>query len=291
MPHRFSPAPLLLALVLLSCAKVPLTGRKQVNLLPEAQLVQMSLAAYQDFLATNTVVQSGERKAMVERVARNLGLAANDILRNEGYRDRLDDLRWEVNLVDDPLVNAWAMPGGKIVVYTGLLDVTQTEAGLAAVMGHEMAHAIARHGNERVSQGLAAELGLAAGQIALDQVMAEKPAETRQMIMMAAGIGTQVGVMLPFSRLHESEADELGLIFMAHAGYDPNEAIPFWERMQALAGSAPVPEFLSTHPSHETRIDNIREKYLPVALTYYQGAKERKAGGGKRGGSGYQIRN
>jgi predicted Zn-dependent protease len=273
-PLRAGALTIALGLLIASCASVPLTGRKQVKLLPESQLVQMSLAAYNDFLSQSNVVESGSEKEMVERVARNLSLAVNDIMRVEGHQDILADMAWDVHLVQDPLVNAWAMPGGKITIYTGILPVTKTEAGLAAVMGHEMAHAIARHGNERMSQGLAAELGLAAGSIALDQVMSDKPQMTRDMIMMAAGIGTQVGVMLPFSRLHESEADELGLIFMAHAGYDPAEAIPFWQRMSQL-GSDPVPEFLSTHPSHDTRIRRIRDEYLPVALTYYQDAQKR----------------
>lgn len=273
-PRRFLVLLLATGLLIASCARVPITGRKQVKLLPESQLVQMSLAAYNDFLSQSNVVESGSEKAMVERVARNLALAVNDILRVEGDQDILADIAWDVHLVQDDQVNAWAMPGGKITIYTGILPVTKTEAGLAAVMGHEMAHAIARHGNERMSQGLAAELGLAAGSIALDQVMADQPQQTRDMIMMAAGVGAQVGVMLPFSRKHESEADELGLIFMAHAGYDPAEAIPFWERMAAL-GTAPVPEFLSTHPNHDTRIKRIRNEYLPVAMTYYQDAQQR----------------
>jgi predicted Zn-dependent protease len=158
------------------------------------------------------------------------------------------------------------MPGGKIVVYTGILPYTKDDAGLAVVLGHEIAHAVAQHGNERMSQGLLATTGF----IALDLAMANKPTETRNLLLGAVGIGTQVGVLLPFSRLHESEADRLGLIFMASAGYDPHTAIGFWERMSANANAPQIPEFLSTHPSDETRISDIRDVYMNEAMKYYK---------------------
>lgn len=255
-----------------SCSKVPLTGRRQVKLLPETELVQMSLAAYNDFLQENQVVEKGSDAEMVDRVGRKLAQSVTEILRQEGMEERLATLKWEFNLVEDKLANAWAMPGGKVVIYTGILPITKTETGLAVVMGHELAHAIAQHGNERMSQGLLAE----AGMVAVDIGTYNKSEEMRQSLFLALGLGSQLGVILPFSRKHESEADEMGLIFMAHAGYDPSEAVQFWTRMNAGAGGSSVPEFLSTHPSHETRIEDIRTKYLPVAMTYYQSAKSKQ---------------
>jgi predicted Zn-dependent protease len=266
---------ILLAAVLMlatACARVPLTGRKQTKLLPESSLSAASLDVYRDFLASNTVLRSGEDAEMVRRVGTRLAAAVEDILRVEGMIDRISELDWEFNLVQDPLANAWAMPGGKVVIYTGILPLTQSEAGLAVVMGHELAHAVARHGNERMSQMMLAEVGM----VALDIATSQEPEQTRQWLMLAAGMGSQLGVMLPFSRLHESEADELGLIFMAHAGYDPAEAVPFWTRMSHASAGASPPEFLSTHPSHNSRIENIQTKYLPVARTYYEKAKQSK---------------
>jgi predicted Zn-dependent protease len=225
----------------------------------------MSLAAYNDFLNENRVLDRGKDAAMVQRVGDRLANSVEEILRAEGYEDRLEELQWEFNLVQDDLVNAWAMPGGKVVIYTGILDITKTETGLAVVMGHELAHAIGRHGNERMSQYMVAEVGFSA----LDVALMNEPEQTRALWLTAAGVGAQLGVLLPFSRKHESEADELGLIFMAAAGYDPHEAARFWERMNAASGGAAPPEFLSTHPSHETRIADIENEYLPVALTYY----------------------
>lgn len=255
----------LVCLVLVACSRVPLTGRRQVKLLPETELVQMSLAAYNDFLSENTVVEKGSDAQMIERVGQKLAASVNEILVAEGLQDRLSTLNWEFNLVQDEQANAWAMPGGKVVVYTGLLPITQNESGLAVVMGHELAHAIARHGNERMSQMLLSDLGMAS----LDIALTTQPEQTRQSLLLAAGIGTQLGVILPFSRKQESEADELGLIFMANAGYNPTVAVSFWTRMNAMGGAS-VPQFLSTHPSHESRISDIQTKYLPVALTYYQ---------------------
>jgi predicted Zn-dependent protease len=179
--------------------------------------------------------------------------------------DRLRGYQWEFNLVESKEANAWCMPGGKVVVYTGILPITKNEGGLAVVMGHEIAHAIAEHGNERMSQMLIAQMG----GMALDQAMATSAAQTKQLWMSVYGAGVQVGALLPYGRLQESEADHLGLIFMAIAGYDPREAIAFWERMAKSQGSKTAPEFLSTHPSDETRIRQIRER-LPEALSYYR---------------------
>lgn len=248
----------------IGCANVPLTGRRQLELVPESEIMASSLTSYQDFLKTNKVVSSGNDVTMVKRVGDKIARAVTQYLQSNNASDRVKGYNWEFNLVQDATVNAWCMPGGKVVFYTGIIPVCKSEAGIAVVMGHEVAHAIARHGNERVSQGLVSQLG----GVALSTAISSKPKETQQLIMTAYGVGSQVGVMLPFSRMHESEADELGLYFMAMAGYDPNEAVPFWQRMNSAGGSRP-PEFLSTHPNPETRIANL-QKWMPKALTYYK---------------------
>jgi len=252
-------------LLLAACTRVPITDRKQVHLLPESQMISMSLVAYSDFLKENDVVETGSNYNSVKRVTDKLIPSVEAILNIEGYADLIEGYEWEVNLVESKDPNAWCMPGGKIVVYTGILPYTKDDAGLAVVLGHEIAHAVARHGNERMSQGLLAATGF----LALDIAMSNKPTETRNLLLGAVGVGTQLGVLLPFSRLHESEADRLGLIFMAGAGFDPHAAIGFWERMGA--NGANIPEFLSTHPSDETRIENIRDVYMVEAMKYYKG--------------------
>lgn len=253
------------ALLLVACSRVPITERKQVHLLPESQMISMSLAAYGDFLRANDVVESGSNFNTVKRVTDKLIPAVTSVLATEGYSDLIEGYEWEVNLVESKDVNAWCMPGGKIVVYTGILPYTKDDAGLAVVLGHEIAHAVARHGNERMSQQLLA----ATGYMALDLAMTNQPTETRNLLLSAVGVGATVGVLLPFSRLHESEADRLGLIFMAKAGYDPHSAIGFWERMSTTGIN--MPEFLSTHPSDETRIADIRDTYMNEAMKYYTG--------------------
>lgn len=180
---------------------------------------------------------------------------------------RVEGFKWEFNLVDDNAVNAWCMPGGKVVFYTGILPITKTEKGLAVVMGHEVAHAIARHGNERMSQGLATQLG----GVALGVALSNKPQQTQQIFNQAYGVGSTLGT-LKFSRKHESEADKMGAIFMALAGYNPQESVELWRRMKASSGGAAPPEFMSTHPSHDTRIKDL-QAYMPKALKYYRGSK------------------
>ncbi|HOJ05143.1 MAG TPA: M48 family metallopeptidase [Bacteroidota bacterium] len=267
MKHAFPRTIALLTLtaVLVSCSTVPITGRKQLNLIPGSTMLSMSAQQYGEFLQTNKLSTNAQQVDMVRRVGNNIKGAVERYFAQKGMSNQLKGYAWEFNLVESKDVNAWCMPGGKVVVYTGLLPVTQTEAGLAVVMGHEVAHAIAEHGNERMSQGLLTQMG----GIALSEALATKPAETRALYMTAFGLGAQVGVLLPFSRTHESEADRLGLIFMAMAGYDPNEAVTFWQRMAASKGGQAPPEFLSTHPSDATRIGDIR-KHLPEALGYYQ---------------------
>lgn len=255
---------LVLGAMVIACSRVPITNRKQVNLLPESQMIAMSLEAYGQFLNTNDVVSASDsRTQMVKRCGEKIKNSVEAYLRDNGHGKRIDGFEWEFNLVDDDLVNAWAMPGGKVVVYTGLLDVAQDEKGLAVVMGHEIAHAIARHGNERMSQ----QLLLQAGGVTLSVLMNEKPEVARDLFLLSYGVAGGLG-SLAFSRNHESESDKMGLIFMAMAGYNPQEAPAFWERMSAGGGPEP-PEFMSTHPNHDTRIANL-EAFMPEAMKYYQ---------------------
>lgn len=253
-----------LLVLAVACAKVPITGRKQMNLLPESELMGMSLTSYQDFLKENPPLPAADQRVqMVKRIGDKLAAAATKYCNDNGAASRVAGFNWEFNVVDDPTVNAWCMPGGKVVVYTGILPVTHDEAGLAVVMGHEIAHAIARHGNERMSQGVLTQLG----GVALTVALSEKPAQTQNLFLQSYGIGSQLG-MLAYSRNHESEADKMGLIFMAMSGYDPRNAPKFWERMSAGGGAA-VPELLSTHPSDATRVRDL-EAYMPKALEYYK---------------------
>ncbi len=256
---------LVASLALVSCKKVPITGRKQVKLLPNSTLNSMALTSYKEFLTTNQVSTDQQQTQMVKEVGKNIQMAVTKYFQATKQMPLLNGYSWEFNLVNDPAVNAWCMPGGKVVVYTGLLPVAKTKDGLAVVMGHEIAHAIANHGNERMSQGLVQQMGGMGLQVALSQ----KPQATQQLFMGAYGAGTQVAAMLPFSRLHESEADRMGLIFMAMAGYNPEEAVPFWQRMASASGGQAPPEFLSTHPSHSTRIKKLKEA-IPEAKSYAQ---------------------
>ncbi|MBL7926118.1 MAG: M48 family metallopeptidase [Bacteroidia bacterium] len=252
-------------LILTSCTKVPITGRRQLNLLPEDQMVATALAQYNEFLVKNPPVALSNNNAdMVNRLGNKLSIAVVKFLAEKKQSQRVAGFKWEFNLVENKEANAWCMPGGKVVVYTGLLPITKDETGLAFVMGHEIAHAVARHGNERMSQQLAVQ----SGGMALDIAMMQQPNETRQLFNMAYGLGSNLGAMLPFSRLHESEADKLGMIFMALAGYNPTNASNVWARMAAGGGQKP-PEILSTHPSDAKR-KNDMDKFLPEAMKYYK---------------------
>ena len=256
---------LVFLLVIIACQTVPLTGRKQLSIIPAGEMLSMSATSYSDFLSKHTVVEDTNDARMVKQIGVRIQNAVEKYFSDHNLSDRLQGYTWEFNLVDDKEVNAWCMPGGKVVVYTGILPVAKDEKGLAVVMGHEIAHAVANHGDERMSQGLIAQMG----GMALSTALANKPKQTSDLFMTAFGIGTQVGVLLPYGRLQESEADRLGLIFMAMAGYDPHEAPKFWERMSAgKQGQAP-PEFLSTHPADETRIRNLKTQ-IPEALSYYR---------------------
>ncbi len=251
--------------LLSSCATVPITGRKQLVIMPDSNMLSMSFDQYDEFLKTHEKSKDQEKTQMVKSVGGKIQKGVEAYFKQKNMSGELKNYAWEFNLVEDKQANAWCMPGGKVVVYTGILPITQDENGLAVVMGHEIAHAIAKHGNERFSQGILTELGM----VALSEALKSKPEETKQLWMTSFGVGAQVGVMLPFSRLHESEADRLGLIFMAMAGYDPNTAVAFWERMAKEKGKKSPPEFLSTHPSDETRIQGIK-KSIPEAMRYYK---------------------
>jgi predicted Zn-dependent protease len=255
---------LLTIIFLHSCSTVPFSGRKQLTLLPESELVAMGVSAYGDFMRQNPVSNNTPQTRLVKDIGEKISMAATQYLQQQGLGNRISGYNWEFNLINDPTPNAWAMPGGKIVVYEGILPYTKTAEGLAVVIGHEIAHVVARHGNERMSQALLVQTGGIALQIALS----EKPQETQQLFMAAYGVGTTVGINLPFSRSHEYEADYLGLIFMAMAGYNPNEAVGFWERMSAMGGARP-PEYLSTHPTDENRVANI-QKMMPEVMQYYK---------------------
>jgi predicted Zn-dependent protease len=256
-----------LATLVFSCSKNSLTGKSQLTLLPESELQTMATTEYQQFLSTNKVVATSNNRdaEMVKRVGQRIVKAVEGYYAEKGMSDKLAGFKWETNLVDDKAVNAWCMPGGKIVVYTGILPVTQNEAALAAVMGHEVSHALLQHGNQRMSQGLLASVG----QVALAVAVANKPQETQNLFLGAYGAGAQVGILLPFSRKHELEADRYGLLFTAMAGYNPQEAIGLWERMEKLSNGEKPPEFLSTHPAEGRRIEQL-QKYMPEALQYYK---------------------
>lgn len=254
-------------LLLAACSTVPLTGRKQLSLVNSGQLSQLANSQYDDFLKKNKAITGTADARRVKAVGDKLADAVTRYMTQNGYEQTLKELQldWEFNLVKSEQVNAWCMPGGKVAVYTGILPVTRDEAGLATVMGHEIAHAIASHSGERMSQALAAQ-GV---QVAANVALANKDAKTVNIFNSLYGIGANVGYLLPNSRKQESEADHLGLIFMAMAGYDPGEAVGFWQRMSENAGGGKPPEFLSTHPSDQTRIRNI-QKLLPEARKYYK---------------------
>ena len=254
--------------LLAGCSEVPITGRRQLSFVPNSVVTSMSIQQYSQFLSENKVSADAQQVAMVKRVGQNIVAAVNEYCKTHCDKDPFAGYEWEINLIEDPQVNAWAMPGGKVVVYTGILPVAQTEAGLATVMGHEIAHVFAGHGEERMSQQLLTQLG----EVGLAAALKDKPEETQNLFKSVYGLGAQVGVLLPYSRLHESEADHLGLIFMAMAGYDPHEAVGFWQRMAAASSSGEAPpEFLSTHPANQTRIDNLN-KLIPEAMEYYKPA-------------------
>jgi predicted Zn-dependent protease len=263
-PVRLAAALAAALLLLAGCATVPLTGRSQLNLIPDSQMNDLSFQQYDQVLADSKLSSDAQATAMIRRVGARIQGAVERYFQQTGQPHALDGYQWDFNLIESDQVNAWCMPGGKVAFYTGILPICQDDTGVAVVMGHEVAHAIAHHGAERMSQQMVAQLGSAA----LAEALKNKPEQTQSIYMTAFAVGAQYGALLPFSRTQESEADHLGLIFMAMAGYDPGRAPAFWERMSAQGGAAP-PEFLSTHPSDATRIRQLKE-WLPEAMQYYQ---------------------
>lgn len=252
-----------LALIIFACSSVAVTGRKQLSLVSNSEIIPMSVKEYREVIAKGPLSTNKEQTEMVKRVGVKIQKAVEEYMAAKGLSSELAGFEWEFNLIEDPkTVNAWCMPGGKVAFYTAIMPICKDEAGVAVVMGHEVAHAIANHGRERMSQQLLAQYGLST----LSAVMGQSPTAGQELLMQAVGAGTNLG-MLKFSREHESEADHIGLIFMTMAGYDPNQAPLFWERMTATSGGQEPPEFISTHPSHSTRISDLK-KWIPEANSY-----------------------
>jgi len=251
------------AIIFSTCSSVPITGRRQLSLVSDEEVLTLSLQEYNEYIKTAQKSTDATATALVEKVGQNIANAVAYYYKAAGQESLLSSYSWEFNLVQDDQVNAFCMPGGKIVVYTGILPYTQDETGLAVVLGHEVAHAIAKHANERMSQQVVAEYGAQT----IDRWTTKSSTATKEITSAVFGLGAQYGVLLPFNRTQETEADHLGLIFMAIAGYNPQLAIPFWQRMSANGSS--VPEIMSTHPSDATRIANI-QKELPEALEVYK---------------------
>jgi predicted Zn-dependent protease len=255
----------LLGLLLYACARVAVTGRQQLSLVPNSEIIPMADQQYDSVIRTSKLSNNAQQTAMVRNVGTRIARAVDQYMAEHNASSELQGFQWEFNLIDDPkTVNAWCMPGGKVAFYTGIMPICQDEAGVAVVMGHEVAHAIANHAGERMSQGLLAN-GLLG---TLGTALGQNPTLTQQVFLQAVGVGAQLG-MLKFSRQQESEADRIGLIFMSMAGYDPHIAPQFWERMMAQSGGGQPPEWLSTHPSNASRIRDLN-KEIPEAMKYYK---------------------
>jgi len=253
-------------LLFVACETVPVTGRQQLHLVPTEEINAESAKEYHAFLRKHRVSNNQEETQMVRRVGTDIEHAVERYLSLAHQSSRLSGYRWEFNLFQSKQVNAWCMPGGKVGVYTGIMPIAKDDAGLAVVMGHEIAHAVANHGDERISQELLAQLG----GTALSEALGGTSEATQQIVMQAYGVGAEVGALLPYSRLQETEADHMGLIFMALAGYNPNRALEFWHDMERANKGPQPPEILSTHPVDSERIKNIRN-FLPEAMKYYTG--------------------
>lgn len=260
----------LIFIFLIQCKTVPLTGRSQFNFVGNDKIFPMSFEQYEQVKKEGNIITGTDEARMVKRVGIRIQKAVEQYFQGQGQSNYLDDYQWEYNLIkDDEMVNAWCMPGGKVAFYTGIMPICKDELGVAVVMGHEIAHAIANHGSERISNQYAAQTGLSIASILLTGGTA--PSVSSEMILQGAGAASSLGI-LAFSRKHESEADKLGLYFMAMAGYNPQEAPIFWERMSSQSGGEAPPEFMSTHPSHDTRISDLK-KNMPTAMEYYKKSK------------------
>ncbi|MFW6219143.1 MAG: M48 family metallopeptidase [Bacteroidota bacterium] len=252
-----------LMLFTVACSTIPITGRKQFAPIPSSQMIALSKDSYQKVIDEHSLSDNQEQTRIVKEVGRNISSAVEKYLRQQNMKEKINEYTWEYNLLQSKEINAFCMPGGKIAFYEGIMPICEDRNGVAVVMAHEVAHAIAKHANERLAQQLMVQLG----GIALSEALNKEPEKTQQLALAAFGAGAQLGYMLPYSRKHESEADELGLYFMAMAGYDPRGAVEFWQRMEHQGGEKP-PVFLSTHPPPGKRIKNI-EKLMPKALEYY----------------------
>lgn len=262
---------LVMSALIIGCSTNAITGRSQLSLFPESTLQQEAVSQYQSFLSQSKVVsQSNSRDAeMVKRVGARIAAAITSYYKSKGLSSELDGYKWEFNLVNDPQINAWCMPGGKVVVYSGLLPITQNEAALAIVMGHEITHAVAHHGNERMSQA-----ALAQGLQVAGNIFTQNSSQANSIFNSVFAPAAQIGVLLPNSRKQEFEADHYGLIFAAIAGYNPQEAIPFWQRMMSASeGSSKPPVFLASHPADQDRIAEL-QRFMPEALRYYKPIKK-----------------
>lgn len=255
---------MLTASLLYGCATVPITGRRQLSLVSNEEIIPMSFSQYEKVLKESKLSDDQEQVALVKRVGARIQKAVEQYMQENNYANYLDGFEWDFNLIEEDVMNAWCMPGGKVAFYTGIMETCGDEKGVAVVMGHEVAHAIANHGRERMSSGLVTN-GLLGG---VSAAMGQNPGMANEVLMQSIGAGTQLG-MLSFSRKHESEADKMGLIFMSMAGYDPSEAPKFWERMSANSGGSKQPEFMSTHPAPETRISDLKAQ-IPEAMKYYK---------------------
>lgn len=249
-------------LMLQACSTVAVTGRNQLNLVSDSEVLTTSLTQYSDYMKTAKKSTNKAQTAMVTQVGQKIAVATEQYLRENGLEKEIKNYSWEFNLVQSDEVNAFCMPGGKIVVYEGIMKLVSGEDELAVIIGHEVAHAVAKHSNERMSQQILASYGSQALSLALSK----KSAVTQQLASAVYGLGTQYGVMLPFSRKHESEADYMGLVFMKIAGYNPSAAVSFWKKMSAQGGK--TPEFLSTHPSDTRRIDDINKVLSEINQKY-----------------------
>ncbi|MDV7188241.1 M48 family metallopeptidase [Lutibacter sp. TH_r2] len=250
----------LLTLFLVSCSTVPITGRKRINLVSDAQVLPTSFAQYDAFLKENNISRDVKQSSEIQNVGMKISKAVDKFMRANDMVSEANSYRWEFNLIEDETVNAWCMPGGKVVFYTGILPICANTDGIAAVMGHEVAHAFAKHGQERMTSSYAQQLGGVAVAIGT----ANKDPKSSELWNLAYGVGSTLG-MLAYSRTHETEADKLGMVFMIMAGYQPQEAVNVWIRMSERAGSSSQPEFLSTHPSNQTRIKNLKA-FMPEAI-------------------------
>ncbi len=254
----------LLVFFTISCGTVPMTGRKQFTAIPSSQMISLAEDSYAQVLNESKLSNNQLYTTQVRRVGTRVSQAVEKYFKEKGLEDNIKNYSWEFHVLASDEKNAWCMPGGKIAFYEGIMPICENDNGVAVVMAHEIAHAVAKHGNERMSQQLAAQLG----GMALSEALENEKETTRKLALAAFGVGAQVGIMLPYSRTHEKEADELGLYFMAMAGFNPREAPEFWKRMKEQSGGAGVPEFLSTHPNPESRIDNINQ-HMPEAMKYY----------------------